>query len=63
MVTSKMAGIKVVLDLNEGSQTISNCNKSATDEQLHNLGKAVASLEKEGVEAISKVVEYSLIEE
>ena len=53
--------VKVVLKLAEGSQTISECNMEATDEQLFNLGSAVAKLTKEELETISKVEETLLL--
>ncbi|MBP3886703.1 MAG: hypothetical protein J6F30_03455 [Cellulosilyticum sp.] len=63
MVTAKIKGTKVVLKLAEGSQTISNCNTKATDEELYALGNAVSKLEAQRVDAITKVVETALINE
>ncbi len=62
-VTTELKGIKLVLDLEKGSQTISGCNPSATNEGLNALGKAVASLVQSPIEAIVKVEETILIEE
>nr|WP_302598863.1 hypothetical protein [uncultured Cellulosilyticum sp.] len=62
-ITTELKGIKLVLDLEKGSQTIPNCNPSATDESLNALGKAVAGLVQSPVEAIVKVEETVLIEE
>lgn len=61
MVNTALKGVKIVLKLEEGSQTISGCNTEATDEQLYALGDAVSKLEAKGVEAISKIVESTLI--
>lgn len=63
MVSAALKGVKVVLKLTEGSQTISDCNAQATDEQLYTLGNAVAKLEAEDVQAISKVTESVLVNE
>lgn len=62
-ITTELKGIKLVLDLEKGSQTIPDCNPSATDENLNALGKAVAGLVQSPVEAIVKVEETVLIEE
>ena len=63
MALAVKKGVKVVLKLTEGSQTISDCNMSATDDQLFALGTAVSKLEKEEVETITKVEETTLIGE
>ena len=63
MALAVKKGVKVVLKLTEGSQTISDCNMSATDDQLFALGTAVSKLEKEEVESITKVEETTLIGE
>lgn len=63
MVQAALKSTKVVLKLAKGSQTISDCNKDATDEQLYALGSAVASLEAESLETMTKVVESTLINE
>ena len=63
MVSAALKGVKVVLKLAEGSQTISDCNAKATDEQLYALGNAVSKLEAEHVQAISKVTESVLVNE
>ncbi|MBE6023244.1 MAG: hypothetical protein E7231_08435 [Cellulosilyticum sp.] len=63
MVTAALKSTKVVLKLAEGSQTISGCNTVATDENLFALGQAVSKLEAQDVEAVTKVVESTLIQE
>lgn len=63
MVSAALKSTKVVLKLAKGSQTISDCNKDATDTQLYTLGSAVASLEAESLESMTKVVESTLINE
>lgn len=60
MVSAIIKNTKVVLKLAKGSQTISNCKKDATDEQLFALGRAVASLEAEELDSMTKVVESTL---
>ena len=60
-ITAEVKGIKVVLDLEKGSQTIANCNQSATDEALYEIGSAVATLQSENVSSVNKVVETILI--
>lgn len=59
-VTGTLDEVKVVLDLTKGSQTIPKCNKAATDAQLFQLGQAVAGLNAEGLESITKVQETIL---
>jgi len=61
-VTAEVKGVKLVLKLEKGSQTVSNCSQSGSDDALHAIGKAVATLQKEQVTSISKVVEAVLIE-
>ena len=63
MALAVKKGVKVVLKLVDGSQTISECNMSATDDQLLALGSAVSKLVKEEVETITKVEETTLIGE
>lgn len=63
MVQAALKSTKVVLKLAKGSQTISGCSKDATNEQLYALGSAVASLEAESLETMTKVVESTLINE
>lgn len=63
MVTAALKSVKVVLKLAEGSQTISGCNAQATDEQLFALGNAVSKLEAQSVNAVTKVVESTLVQE
>ena len=62
-VTTELKGIKLVLDLEKGSQTVADCNVAATNESLNALGKAVGSLTASPVEAIVRVEETILIEE
>ena len=62
-VVSELKGVKIVLDLEKGTQTIPNCNPSATDENLSNLALVVASLESTQLENVVKVVETILIQE
>lgn len=61
MVLAEIKNTKVVLKLAKGSQTISGCKQDATDDQLYALGSAVASLEAEDLEDMTKVVESTLI--
>lgn len=63
MISTAIKSTKVVLKLAKGNQTVSKCKKDATDTQLYALGSAVASLELEELESISKVVESTLINE
>ena len=63
MALAVKKGVKVVLKLVDGSQTISDCNMGATDDQLFALGSAVSKLVKEEVETITKVEETTLIGE
>lgn len=62
-ITTEFKGIKLVLDLEKGSQTVANCSPTATNENLNALGKAVASLIASPVESVVKVEETILIEE
>jgi hypothetical protein len=61
-VTAEVKGVKLVLKLEKGSQTVSNCSQVATDDALYLIGDAVANLQKEQVTSISKVIETTLIE-
>lgn len=65
MAVSKAdAGVKVRIACEDGSaQTISKCNKRATDEQLYNIGNAVSKLLKGSKKAITAISEAILIEE
>lgn len=56
-------GVKLVLKLNKGTQTVSNCSQSASDDALYTIGGAVASLQQEEVTNLTKVVETILVEE
>ena len=62
-VTALLDEVKVSLKFVKGSQTLAHCNKEATDENLYALGQAVASLNKEEVEEITKVVETKLLKQ
>lgn len=53
--------VKVVLKLQKGSQTIAKCNKEVTDEAYFALGQAVASLQREAVQGITKIEESILV--
>ena len=61
-IKAEVSGVKLVLKLDKGSQTISNCSQGAADEALYEIGSAVASLQKETVASFSKVVETTLIQ-
>lgn len=63
MVSAALKGIKLTLNLEEGSQTISGCNAAATNEQLYALGDAVSELEAKRVDSIVKVEESILVKE
>ncbi|MGL4798995.1 MAG: hypothetical protein ACRCWY_06340 [Cellulosilyticaceae bacterium] len=52
--------VKVVLKLAKGSQTISKCNKEATDEAYYALGQAIGTLQQEVVQHVTKVEETIL---
>lgn len=62
-VTADLKGVKLQLDLEKGTQTISNCNVAATDENLYALGIAVGSLIASPVEEIVRIEEKVLIAE
>ena len=62
-VTALLEEVKVSLKFVKGSQTLAHCNKQATDENLYILGQAVASLNKEEVNEITKVVETTLLQQ
>lgn len=62
-VTTEVKGVKLVLKLEKGTQTVSNCSQSATNDALYEIGSAVATLQNEQVTDVSKVVETILIEE
>ena len=61
-VTALLDEVKVSLKFVKGSQTLAHCNKEATDENLYALGQAVASLNRESLSEITKVVETTLLE-
>lgn len=60
-VSAKKEKVKVVLKFRQGSQTLTRCNHSASDEALHQFGEAIASLNVEPVKSITKVTEEQLI--
>ncbi len=62
-VIAEVKGVKLILKLSKGSQTISNCSQGATNDALYDIGSAVAGLQKEEVTNFSKVVETILIKE
>lgn len=62
-VKEELKGVKVVLKLSEGSQTIPDCRPDATNDQLYKLGSAVGKLEAKTVKTMTKVVESALINE
>jgi hypothetical protein len=61
-VFEEVKGVKVVLNLVKGSQTIAGCKEDATSEELHTLGSAVAMLQQEALDTIVKVQETLLIQ-
>ncbi len=62
-IVKDIDSVKVVLKHKEGTQTISGCSKSATEEGLYSLATAVAELLEEEVREVSKVETTILIEE
>lgn len=60
-ISGVMDEVKVVLKFTKGSQTLAHCNKQASDESLHSLGRAIGSLNVEPLEQITKVVETILL--
>ncbi|MGL4737047.1 MAG: hypothetical protein ACRCW2_06275 [Cellulosilyticaceae bacterium] len=60
-VTESVSGVKVVLKLEKGSQTISGCKHDATGEALYNMGKAIGTLQSENVNEIVKIQETKLV--
>lgn len=62
-VTADMKGIKLQLDLEKGTQTISKCNAAASNESLYALGQAVGELIASPVEQIVRIEETVLIAE
>ena len=59
-VISEIKGTKLSLKLDKGTQTVSNCNASATNEQLYKLAEAVGTLTEASVASVVKVVETTL---
>ena len=62
-ILQDVTSIKLVLKSKEGSQTISGCNKTASEQGLYSLATSVAGLLVEEVREISKVQTTTLIEE
>ena len=62
-ITADVKNVKVVLKLAKGSQTVSDCSKTATAQGLYSVGTAVATLLQEELEEVTKVEETTLIEE
>ena len=62
-ITADVKNVKVSLKLAKGSQTISDCNKTASVDGLYAVAIAVAGLLNEELAAVTKVEETSLIEE
>lgn len=62
-VVADPKGLKIQLDLEKGTQTVSGCNAKATNEQLYALGTAVGTLTQSPVEAIVRIEETVLIAE
>lgn len=62
-ITTSVKNVKVVLKLEEGSQTISGCSKEAANEGLYSMAVAVSGLLNQETEGITKVEEVILIEE
>lgn len=62
-VEAQVKSAKVVLKLEKGSQTISNCKKTASDDALYTLAEAVAALEDRVAVGVTKVVETTLVSE
>lgn len=54
--------LKVVLKLENGTQTIAKCKTDASDEGLYELGAAVAELVNETVEDVTTVKEVAFVE-
>ena len=53
---------KIVLDLKEGTQTISPILESATDDKVYEVGKAMATLQASALEAVKLVVTETIAE-
>ena len=62
-ITADVKNVKVVLKLAKGSQTVSDCSKTATAQGLYSVSTAVATLLQEELEEVTKVEETTLIEE
>ena len=62
-VFEEVKGVKVVLNLVKGSQTISGCKVDAAPEDLYALAGAVGSLQQEAVDTITKIQETLLVQE
>ena len=62
-VAEKIQGVKVVLKLEKGSQTISGCKHDATGEALYQVGSAIASLQAYSIKNMQKVVQTEITNE
>lgn len=56
-VSENIQEVKVVLGLTKGTQTIPNCKRDATAQELYDLGQAVGSLHEQDVKKVTKVTE------
>lgn len=59
-VQATLNEVKVAIKFSKGAQTISKCNKEATDENLLALGQAVGALNQEIIEKVTKIEETAL---
>lgn len=62
-VAETIQGVKVILKLEKGTQTISGCKHDATGEALYGLGEAIGSLQSQNLKEIQKVVQTQIISE
>lgn len=62
-VAETIQGVKVILKLEKGTQTISGCKHDATGEALYELGEAIGSLQSQNLKEIQKVVQTQIISE
>lgn len=47
---------KIILDLKEGTQTVSPILESATDDKIYEVGQAVATLQASSLEEVKLVI-------
>ncbi len=62
-VDAQVKSTKVVLKLEKGTQTISNCTHTASNDALYTLAEAIAALEEKAAVGVTKVVETTLVSE